>query len=314
MQKVSIYVSNMKYVIFIKALLIFHIPSKVNAAFGTPSGNSNPSYTLTDRFRATCPADLNSIAQFDPALVDDNESSVWVAVFRSNNNLPSVLVKDDFMNAMRIATTVQTASEVSPSTQINNYSITDQIETSTEKRENIDETSSSIGVKARIPVAIAKLSQCKTIENTCIIEAMRCSLKKEDTDDLCDGLSEHADAISICIDELILHHLRTGGMFDGVLRTKATLVSSILLESRGFQEVTELTRDMTTHVSSLDMSLIKYSERVLETVSRSPGARDRALQILSFLGKQEPRVGDENSSTDDDDNGDYDPWATSGIF
>jgi len=37
---------------------------------------------------------------------------------------------------------------------------------------------------------------------------MRFSLRKEDTDPDCDGGREHAEAIGICIDELVLEYLR----------------------------------------------------------------------------------------------------------
>jgi hypothetical protein len=71
-----------------------------------------------DRFRATCPADASCIRQFDAALVDDDvnsnaESFVWVAVYRSNNNKPSVFVRDDFLASMKEATT-ETSVSVSP--------------------------------------------------------------------------------------------------------------------------------------------------------------------------------------------------------
>lgn len=267
-------------------------------------GINNPSFSLSDRFKANCPADLASIAQFDPSLVTDgdindgsNKESVWVAVFRSNNNLPSVLIKDDFMNAMRIATSVQSnesSDGTTRSTQVKDSSLIGQID-------------ATGGVKARTPVAVAKLSPSSDDNHKYILDTMRCSLKKEDTDESCDGQSEHAEAISICIDELILNHLRSGNQFDKSIRTKATLVSGKLLDTRGFQEVTELSRDMATHVSSLEHSLAKYVERAVETVSRSPGARDRALQILSYLGKQEI-----NESAESDNKGDeeeYDPWA-----
>ena len=41
-----------------------------------------------------------------------------------------------------------------------------------------------------------------------IIDSMRCSLRKEVTDPDCDGGREHAEAIGICIDELVLEYLR----------------------------------------------------------------------------------------------------------
>ena len=109
-----------------------------------------------------------------------------------------------------------------------------------------------------------------------------------------------------------------------MIRTKATLVSGILLQSRGFQEVDELCKDMATHVSNIDASVMKYAERAvdIEGVARSHGARrDRALQILSFLGKDEDD--DSKDEEDDDgvdtdsgesDDGGFDPWANVGIL
>lgn len=277
-------------------------------------GNSRPSFSLSDRFRASCPAEASSISQFDPTLlVDDDKAnskdSVWVAVFRSSNNLPSVLIKDDFLNAMRIATTVQSNgdnSDLTQSTQINSGSLTNQIENSSV---NIKKSSTlGGGVKAQTPVAVAKLSPSTKFDGKWVLEAMRCSLKKDDFDESCDGLSEHAEAISICIDELLLNHLRMGNQFDGSIRTKATLISGKILENRGFEEVNELCIDMATHVSSLENSLNRYTERAVETVSRSPGARDRALQILSYLSKQEIV---KNSNKNDSEQ-EYDPWANIG--
>lgn len=106
---------------------------------------------------------------------------------------------------------------------------------------------------------------------------------------------------------------------DGVIRVKATIHQGRLLEDRGFEEVQELSRDMATHVSSLDGSLVKYAERAVETLSKSPGARDRALKILNLLGRQEPKLkkkrgynknsGEKGDNGDDDDDDDYDPWA-----
>lgn len=268
-----------------------------------------PAFNLSDRFKATCPADTSTISQFDPNLVNnkDDGDCTWVSVFRSSNNMPSVLIKDDFLNAMRIATTVQTGSASPVSTEIDNSTISDQIE--------------SQGVKAQTPVAIGRLSRSPDFPDTFVIDNMRCSLKKEDTDESCDGDSEHAEAISICIDELILHHLKEGQLFDdgsnsGAIRMKATLHQTRLLEDRGFKEVQSLSRDMATHISNLDEALFKYSERVVETVSKGPGARDRTLKILNYLGKQDPCTSDDEEGNANGNSGDeggedeFDPWAT----
>ena len=313
------------------------LPTSIDAAFS--SNSAKPTFSLSDRFRASCPADLSSISQFDPSLVSstndensDDERDVWVAVFRSSNNLPSVLIKDDFMNAMRIATTVQTDGatgggvgfgnrnsngNMSQSTQIDDGKLAGQITNSSPSSSSTTTTDGGSGVKAQTPVAVAKLSPSKEFESVYMLESMRCSLKKENTDDSCDGQSEHAEAISICIDELILNHLRNGNKFDKSIRTKATLVSGKLLSSRGFQDVEDLCRDMATHVSSVEDSLNMYASRAVETVSMSPGARDRALQILSFLGKEEIAEDFDDQSNDSDSGNsqqDYDPWANMGIL
>ena len=310
---------------------------------GSSSNSGKPTYTLSDRFRVSCPADVCSISQYDPSLIDATSSTksttilngggdgIWAAVYRSSNNLPSVLIKDDFMNAMRIATTVQNPNgSLVESTQIDDGLLSSQIETKTDDNDTTSQSSnlgnsnngsdtSGSGVKAQTPVAVAKLSPSKDFDGKWTLDSMRCSLKKEDTDESCDGQSEHAEAISICIDELILNHLRSGHKFDKSIRTKATLVSGTLLESRGFKEVDELCKDMATHVSSLDASINKYAERAVETVARSPGARDRALQILAFLGKEDVATEDEDSATiisddgnDEDSASTYDPWANVG--
>jgi hypothetical protein len=51
-----------------------------------------------DRFRVSCPADVVAcVQQYDSSLtVTNEEDEMWAAVYRSNNNLPTVLLKDDF--------------------------------------------------------------------------------------------------------------------------------------------------------------------------------------------------------------------------
>ena len=122
---------------------ITFIDAFAGKGFGKEANNS-PTYTLSDRFRVSCPADISSISQYDPSLIesldqtntnDDDDDTVWAAVYRSSNNLPSVLIKDDFMNAMRIATTVQgipnndtnNNNDITKSTQIDDGSINSQI-------------------------------------------------------------------------------------------------------------------------------------------------------------------------------------------
>ena len=231
---------------------------------------SSFSMTFTDRFRAKCPADLSEVIQFDPSLNVNSNDEAWVAVYRSSNNLPSVLLQDDFRNAMRIATSIQNDG-ISQSTSVD-YEYSRHIETGVANSD-----SSSTGVKAKIPIAVAKIAP-SVIEGKYVLSEMRCSLKKEDQNVDCDGNSEHCEAISICIDELIIHHLSQGKPFDNSIRVKATLVSGKLLEERGFQEIDEMSKDMATHISSLDSCLVKFAERAVASVSKNLGARERALK------------------------------------
>jgi len=87
-----------------------------------------------------------------------------------------------------------------------------------------------------------------------------------------------------------------------------------LLEERGFGEVEKLTRDMATHVSCLDDSMERYAERVVTLAAKSSGARDRALRILSCLGRldrEEDKKRGQMDAADGDGDGDdeVDPWA-----
>lgn len=176
------------------------------------------------------------------------------------------------------------------------------------------------------PVAVARLTVSKDNDNISIIDSMRCTLKKEDTDFDCDGGSEHAEAIGACIDELVLSYLQSyletessnedkrKLHFDGGIRFRGTLVSGKLLEARGFREATQLSADMHSHESDFDGALQKYAERsTSREVSKSPGARDRALKIISLLSKIDRDEDQKRESEDEDDEGDesdFDPWAS----
>ena len=102
-----------------------------------------------------------------------------------------------------------------------------------------------------------------------------------------------------------------------------------LLDSRGFREVDELSADMHSHESDYDGALDKYSERsTSRDVAKYPGARDRALRIVSYLGRMDreedrrrsgsrraraekkKRNGDDASGDDGEGEGDFDPWAS----
>jgi hypothetical protein len=164
-------------------------------------------------------------------------------------------------------------------------------------------------------MAIARLHPSPEYPGTWVLDKMQSSLRKEDLNDECDG-SEHAEALSVAVDALVLHHLRQNDCFEHAIRCKGTLVSGALLERRGFQQVEKLCRDMATHVSSLDACIERYADRVMAI--KHLGARSVALQILSKLGclnreadlQASPQRQEINGEKDDDDkNGDYDPWS-----
>jgi len=306
-------------------------------AAGRRNKDDSTSLFVFDRFRPQCPADPASIRQFAPSLIPDDEEAeaeaweekhqdddVWVAVFRSHNNAPSVLVKDEFLHAMRSAT--DTGISHKPSATSNNPGISVS-------------TPASNSAADTAPVAVARLRRTTMSSATMsnrdgddddahsdffILDSMRCILKKETTDAACDGGSEHTEALATAIDALLVHYLeqiqgqRKSNRFEGILRAKGTLVASPILEDRGFREVTELSRDMTTHTSSLDDSLERYAARSL-LPSCGPQARQRAIQIVSNLGRID-RAADfdgarqairqrENDDGDGDNPNDVDPWS-----
>ena len=269
-------------------------------AFSVPNESSAPFWF--HRFHVTCPADPSCIRQYDASLKIHNDSDeVWAAVYRSNNNLPTVLLKDDFLNSMRMATS----------------------ESSNNNNNLIENTR----VKRETPVAVARLGPSPVFPNKYVLDTMRCWLKKEDLNQDCDGGSEHKEALSVAIDALLLHYLtektdtrRTSSkapIFEQKIRTKATLVSSQLLEERGFQPVAELCQDMATHTSSLEQCLNKYANRTLHAPMKSL-AQSTSLRILSKLGMLDQNAEMEAASRQQDkesaeekDGGDdeYDPWA-----
>jgi hypothetical protein len=260
------------------------------------SAESSSSFTLFDRFRPTCPASDDSIRLFDPSLLfssSNNNDDIWVAVYRSNNNKPSVLVKDEFLHAMRSATT--------------------QVNATPARAEDASLQASFEGLpqqQQQAPVAVARLRPSTDMEGCTILDSMRCVLKKENTDAACDGGSEHTEALAVGIDALLLHYLSENSRFEGAIRTKATLVAAALLESRGFVPVQELSKDMTTHVASLDSCLERYAERTMS--AKSPGALQRALDIVSCLGRlnrQEDYKAAQQQQQDNQEEEDFDPWS-----
>ena len=247
---------------------------------------------LFDRFQTVCPADPSAVRLFDSKLVhaDNDDNDTWAVVYRSNNNKPSVVVRDEFLAAMKSAVDVAT--------------------TRTDK--DAMQAFESTSVKAQVPVAVARLRPSADYNDCWILDSMQCLLKKEDTDETCDGGSEFVEAIANAVDALLLQHLNRQRCFEGAIRTKSTLFNSKLLEDRGFREVESLTRDMATHVSSLDDCLERFAAR---SVSRSTAASERSISIVSLLGQidretdlQRAQQRDSAAGIADDD--EYDPWAT----
>jgi len=286
--------------------------------FGKSSSSpSNKSFIGADRFTAICPAAPETITKFDSTLINEKDEDgstdkdIWVAVYRSKNNLPSVFVRDSFFDAMAVATTAQDGDSqtlVSSSTQ-----------------EGVGVISGNL--QREKPVAVARLTASKDGDNISIIDSMRCTLKKENTNPDCDGGSEHCEAIGVCIDELVIsylqNYLETGSdnavgddqtlHFDGGIRFRGTLFSGKLLEARGFREASQLSADMHSHESDFNGALTNYAERSTSTdVSKSPGARDRSLKIVSLLSKidRDEDKKEEVKEEEEEDDSDYDPWAS----
>ncbi|KAL7457013.1 hypothetical protein ACHAWC_008484 [Mediolabrus comicus] len=302
-------------VVLTVVLLVHHVQGfAAGKGFGASSSSGNKSVIGGDRFKSVCPADPATIKQFDSTLVSDDadgssdNNDTWVAVYRSKNNLPSVFVRDSFFDAMAVATTAQGGdSQTLVSVQEGTGVISGNLQDAK-------------------PVAVARLTASKDNDNISIIDSMRCTLKKEETDFDCDGGSEHAEAIGACIDELVLSYLqryletessnedKRKLHFDGGIRFRGTLVSGRLLEARGFREATQLSADMHSHESDFDGALQKYAERsTSREISKSPGARDRALKIISLLSKidrDEDQKRESEEEDDDEGESDFDPWAS----
>ena len=310
---------------------------------------NTPAFTLVDRFWTSCPADPDSIRRFDPNLLlvdndddgddDNNSETTWAAVFRCDDAVPSVLIRDDFFGAMRMSTTSRGGSSSTTTTNNN------------ENNNNNNENNAIAKKENRLPVAIARISPSPLYPGSFVIDTVRCNLEKEKTNDVCDGGSEYCESIGMCIDELLLHHLeqctsvvealeedddidgdgdenddsidcRRRFFEDGSIRTKATLFSSKLFENRGFEEVSKIYPDMASHVSSLSGSFLKYSNRVLDIQTTYPGGHGTARRILLRLGQISPDGGEDidgnnagTANTDGDDDSDdtndgYDPWAS----
>jgi hypothetical protein len=137
-------------------------------------------FGLLERFRVTCPADPSSIRLLEPSLIDDNNNNngdtgnddckggaTWVAVYRSNQNKPMVLNnRDEFLNAMKIATTEE-EEEDSQQQQQQQYA-----EQSWSK---MLETPMAL----EKPVAVAQLRPSTDYDDKYVLDSLRCGLKKE---------------------------------------------------------------------------------------------------------------------------------------
>lgn len=261
-------------------------------AFGTSLSFDGRSKGF-DRFYAKCPADGPTIRRFDPSLAleyDGDEDETWVAVFRSN--IPSIFPPLEF--------------------------------TTTSVITNYQQQQSSAGLMietTETPVAVGRLRKL-ALKQKWVMDSLRCSLKKENTNKHCDGGSEHTEAISVCVDELLLHYLKQQNptAFESSIRCKATLVSGPILENRGFTPIQELSRDMATHIACLDGSLASYATRASDingiVWNSGPLIRDRTLQIVSLLSSfdrsEQGQTGDDNDlplNEGDDSDETYDPWA-----
>jgi hypothetical protein len=278
------------------SLILFITITLLLVAFGTALSFDGRSKGF-DRFYAKCPADGPTIRRFDPSLAvehdgayDGDEDETWVAVFRSN--IPSILPPLEFTTTAAITNHQQQQSSAGL-----------MIETT------------------ETPVAVGRLRKL-ALKQKWVMDSLRCSLKKENTNKHCDGGSEHAEAISVCVDELLLHYLKQQKptVFESSIRCKATLVSGPILENRGFTPVQELSRDMATHVASLGGSLGSYATRASDVNgivwNSGPLIRDRTLQIVSLLSSldrsEQGQTGDDNDlplKEDDDSDESYDPWA-----
>lgn len=294
-----------------------------------------------DRFRSVClvgTVSKEAVDEFDPDLyssLDNSESDdMWVAIYRSNNNKPSIVVRDDFFRAMNDATSGKNDDDSNSESDNNNDddSASNAVSTVSGAASFLSDTMPSLlEIPSTKPVAIARLIKSETSTDTKtvhLLDNLRCSLKKENQDESCDGGSEFVEALSVAVDTLLLKHLqrllqhREGGstddgkaadvVFEGTVRTKATLFSGKLFEQRGFTEVEILSKDMATHVSNYEACFSKYADRTIEA-TMSAGTRDRALQIVALLGRLDPEVQNkEAEASGDDDN--YDPWANMQLY
>ena len=82
-------------VVLTAVLLLHHAQGfAAGKGFGASSSSGNKGLIGGDRFNSVCPADPATIKQFDSTLISDDadgssdSNDMWVAVYRSKNNLP----------------------------------------------------------------------------------------------------------------------------------------------------------------------------------------------------------------------------------
>ncbi|KAL7579422.1 hypothetical protein ACA910_014087 [Epithemia clementina (nom. ined.)] len=343
---------------------------------GGSNNGANPNALLLDRFHVVCPADPSCVTYFDGGAVQSvvnpqqqqqqqqpNENNnkdqtkwIWAAVYRSNHNQPSVLVRDSLWQSMKLATT--TNADINNNNNNNNYNFNNRKDN---HYENLmiqspwlagggGGSSSLQQQQQKKPVALACLRPSSDFDDCVVLDHWRCVLPKEQMDPNCDGGSEHVEALSVALDELLLQHFsfqqqqqkqkqrrheqeqeQQQRRFQATIRVKGTLVSARVLEQRGFVPVQSLQRDMATHVSppSVDAWLERYAQRAVATHSVTAQARQRALSLVSLLGKlysnnaaaqsssatdqdkarKEDKDDKDNNDNDNDNGTDYDPWA-----
>jgi hypothetical protein len=278
-----------------------------------------------------CPIDIiESYFDSNPKEQQNNDGTedIWVAVFRSNNNQPSIQldVREEFFQAMSVATSQQGSSGSS---------------------DIMVSSSASPSSTTSPPVAVGRLTLSGTDADgngtgsgPFLFDSLQCTLKKESMDESCDGGSEYLEAIGVAVDELLLWYLQVQdqerdaesppAIFQDQIRVKSTLFTHVVFENRGFQEVQTLSRDMATHYSSYRHCLDAYRDRCSSNGGSSSGSssrtvgsvggdsrsRDRALQIYTLLGQLDAKiennaavVGSNGRRDDADEGGDYDPWA-----
>jgi len=176
----------------------FSMNMNMGAAMNLMSSDSNK----LDRFRSVFLVGTESkaaITEFDDVLWsslydnNDNESNekedLWVAVYRSNNNKPSVIVRDDFFRAMNDATTASDdAGKTTDSDDADTKDSNNNISTVSSAASFLSDTMPSmLQVPSTKPVAIARLQKSDNNDNddnVYLLGHLRCSLKKEDQENL----------------------------------------------------------------------------------------------------------------------------------